>query len=143
MFSLSSATIALAIAGLVSCHPTPHAATDLELAQRDHFQKVARRSLAGCQGQLTKRGGVHQRSADRRKAFAENIRTSRGIHLGTSLNSHANLELTRGCSIDAPYFRKRDLETVLATSHASNVTGSLGLERTSVVLLLIYVRHDK
>ncbi|KAL5492671.1 hypothetical protein ACEPAI_4118 [Sanghuangporus weigelae] len=98
-----SALVMLVAAGSVVAHR--HAVSASELAKRQEFQKAARRSLADCQSKLRVRGGVAERSMARRKAFAEKARKARGL--------------------DAtwPFLRKRDLGTVLNTSHLSNATG--------------------
>ena len=98
-----SAIALLAAAGSVVAHP--HGLSAAELAKRQEFQKVARRSLAGCQSKLRARGGVAERSMARRKAFAERARKARGL------------------DADRPFLRKRDLDTILSTSHLSDATG--------------------
>ncbi|KAF8917938.1 Intradiol ring-cleavage dioxygenase [Mucidula mucida] len=95
-------TAAISFAGLVVAHPTPQPGT-LEFAKRAQFQATARRSLAGCQGELSKRGGVYERSKARREAFAHEARRKRELRL------------------NAPF--KRSLEDVLNTDHQSNLTG--------------------
>ncbi len=71
-------TAAISFAGLVVAHPTPQPGT-LEFAKRAQFQATARRSLAGCQGELSKRGGVYERSKARREAFAHEARRKREL----------------------------------------------------------------
>ncbi|KAF9055506.1 aromatic compound dioxygenase [Hymenopellis radicata] len=95
-------TAAISFAGLVVAHPTPQPGT-LEFAKRAQFQATARRSLAGCQGELSKRGGVYERSKARREAFAHEARRKRELRL------------------NAPF--KRSLDDVLNTDHQSNLTG--------------------
>ena len=83
----------------------PHAHSEAELVKRREFRIAARSSLAGCQSKLRARGGLVERSIARRKAFAERVRKARGL------------------DTDRPYKRKRDLDSVLSTSHLSNATG--------------------
>lgn len=73
-----------------------------EAVERATYLKGAR-SLAHCTDQLRARG-IEQRSMARRQALAESIRAERGLG-------------------DKPYLKARDTETVLATSHHSNLTG--------------------
>ena len=103
--STFSTIAALAVAGTVVAHPSSH--SPAEVAKRAEFQSIARRSLANCQNKLRARGGVAERSMARRAAFAERARKERGL------------------SNTTPFLRprKRDLDTILATSHASNETG--------------------
>lgn len=98
-----SAFIALMAASAAVAHP--HTLSEAELAKRDAFQTVSRRSLANCQSKLRARGGVAERAIARRQALAEKARKARGL------------------ATDRPYIGKRDLDSVLNTSHASNVTG--------------------
>lgn len=76
MVQLSStfvAFVAFAASGAVLAHPHPRSSSELS------FQQSARRSLANCQGQLRRRGGVMERSVARRQAIAEKIRQERGL----------------------------------------------------------------
>lgn len=98
-----SALISLLAAGSAVAHP--HASSKAEVAKRSEFQGVARRSLAGCQSKLRKRGGVAERAMARRQAFAEEARKARGL------------------VSDSPFLLKRDVESVVSTSHLSNATG--------------------
>ncbi|KAL5513379.1 hypothetical protein ACEPAH_3778 [Sanghuangporus vaninii] len=83
----------------------PHAHIEAELVKRREFQIATRSSLVGCQSKLRARGGMAERSIARRKTFAERIRKARGL------------------DTDRPFKRKRDLNTVLDTSHLLNATG--------------------
>ena len=74
MVQLSSA-LAVFVATGVSVLAHPHTRSESELA----FHASARRTLASCQSQLRRRGGVAERSIVRRQAFAEKIRKERGI----------------------------------------------------------------
>ncbi|KAK7439805.1 hypothetical protein VKT23_017381 [Stygiomarasmius scandens] len=94
----SAAVTVASLAQLSAAHPH-HAPGSPEAMKRAIFQKNARRSLANCQSELNKRGGVHEKAKARREQMAQNIRKKRA----------------------APF--KRDFSTVLATDHLSNKTG--------------------
>ncbi|KAL9622389.1 MAG: hypothetical protein Q9160_003232 [Pyrenula sp. 1 TL-2023] len=75
-----------------------------EAAERAAYLKGARaRSLSHCSEKLRVRG-MQQRSIERRQALANSIRIKRGLP-------------------SKPYLKARDVDTVLATSHHSNLTG--------------------
>ncbi|KAF8900611.1 aromatic compound dioxygenase [Mucidula mucida] len=99
---LTAAMTAASFAGLASAHPHIKPGT-IEYTKRANFQAKARRSLAGCQDELSKRGGLYERSQKRREAFAKKVRRTRDLRA------------------DVPF--KRDLDTVISTSHHSNLTG--------------------
>lgn len=76
MVQLSSSFItfvALAASGVVLAHPHARSGSELE------FHNGARRSLADCQNQLRRRGGIVDRSVARRQVLAERIRKERGL----------------------------------------------------------------
>ena len=98
-----SALVALCLAGSALSHGTTY--SPAELAKRAEVQTIARRSLAGCQSKLRARGGVVERSMARRAALAEKARRDLGLRT------------------EAPYLRRRDVDSVTSTSHASNETG--------------------
>ncbi|KAI0310611.1 Intradiol ring-cleavage dioxygenase, partial [Amylostereum chailletii] len=75
-----------------------------EAVKLERFNTIARRSLGNCQDQLRKRGGVYERAHARREALAHKARRDLGI------------SMPRGVF-------KRDLDTVLDTTHLSNLTG--------------------
>ena len=104
LISSISALVALLAAGTAVAHSS-RSLSKAELAKRDEFVTVSRRSLAACQSKLRKRDGVADRSMARRQAFAERARKERGL------------------STDRPFLRKRDVESVVSTSHHSNETG--------------------
>ncbi|KAK7448428.1 hypothetical protein VKT23_013691 [Stygiomarasmius scandens] len=95
---LSAALAASALVELTAAHPHYHPGSP-EAIKRSIFQRNARRSLAGCQDELSRRGGVYEKAKVRREQFARDARGARGV----------------------PY--KRDLDTVLNTDHHSNLTG--------------------
>ncbi|PBK91738.1 aromatic compound dioxygenase [Armillaria gallica] len=99
--SVISSVLLLAASAAVA-HPSTAAMSPAELQRRAEFQTFASRSLSGCQDSLHRRGH-YERSAARRKALADELRRQRGL------------------STRAPY--KRNLDSVLGTSHLSNQTG--------------------
>ncbi|KAJ7480669.1 Intradiol ring-cleavage dioxygenase [Mycena latifolia] len=100
--TLSVALAAMSLAGVASAHS--HALPgSIEFHRRANFHKVARRSLASCHEELSKRGGLYERAVERRALAAAEYRRSRGLRT------------------NVPY--KRDLATDLATDHKSNLTG--------------------
>ncbi|EJC99938.1 aromatic compound dioxygenase [Fomitiporia mediterranea MF3/22] len=105
MVNLASLSALVTILSATAAVAHPHSLSKAELARRNEFQIIARRSLAGCQSKLRARGGVAERAIARRKAFAEKARKARGL------------------DTDRSFVGKRDLDTVLNTSHKSNTTG--------------------
>ncbi|KAK7679591.1 hypothetical protein QCA50_017302 [Cerrena zonata] len=101
---LSLALTVASIAGVANAHAEPLPGTT-EYVKRALFQRQARRSLADCQSQLRKRGGVYDLGRARREQYARDIRASRSARSDPML----------------PF--KRDLSTALSTSHHSNLTG--------------------
>ncbi|KAJ7480633.1 aromatic compound dioxygenase [Mycena latifolia] len=101
--SALSATLAIvSLTSVASAHP--HALPgSIEFHRRANFHKVARRSLASCHEELSKRGGLYERAQERRQLAAAEYRRRRGLRT------------------NVPY--KRDTATVLATDHQSNLTG--------------------
>ncbi len=75
---LTAAMTAASFAGLASAHPHIKPGT-IEYTKRANFQAKARRSLAGCQDELSKRGGLYERSQKRREAFAKKVRRTRDL----------------------------------------------------------------
>lgn len=75
---LSAAVTAASLAGLSAAHPliTPGSP---EFEKRAIFQRNARRSLASCQSELSKRGGVYDKAKLRRESQARQIRKTRGL----------------------------------------------------------------
>ncbi|KAJ7162847.1 aromatic compound dioxygenase [Mycena filopes] len=94
-----TATFLLAAAsfgGLTFAHPEPAASPHAQLATAN-FHKYARRSLASCQGELSKRGGVYERARQRRQLAVSEHKLRRSLHT-------------------------RNTTTVLATDHQFNLT---------------------
>lgn len=87
---LSLALTVASIAGVANAHGEPLPGTP-EYVKRAIFQKHARRSLADCQSQLRKRGGVYDTARARREQFARDIRASRDARTGESRVLHAEL----------------------------------------------------
>ncbi|KAJ5242034.1 uncharacterized protein N7469_000361 [Penicillium citrinum] len=107
MVQLAS-TLAVGLFGLtsvVSAHPGhDHKA---EAAERALFMRnapIQSRSLSQCASQLKARGHESKNVA-RRSAAVKNLRRRRGL------------------KSDANFLKARDLDSILATSHASNLTG--------------------
>ena len=109
---LSAATFSLA---------HPHKRTNEEVIALKH----ATRSLHSCSASLTKRGH-NAAGIERRRAKAEQIRKERGLK--SSENKSTFLTLYRALLnavmrlIDKRYIR-RDIDSVLGTSHKSDLTG--------------------
>ncbi|KAJ5632764.1 hypothetical protein N7490_009103 [Penicillium lividum] len=105
MVQLSAITISLVgLAGLVSAHPGHN--VKAEAAERAAFLKEASiqtRSLSQCASKLKARG-LDNKNVARRERAVKNIRRRRG------LNS------------DSQFLKARDLDTVINTSHHSNLT---------------------
>ncbi|KAJ7119740.1 aromatic compound dioxygenase [Mycena epipterygia] len=100
--TLSVLLATVSLATVASAHPHPHPGS-VEFHRRANFHKVARRSLASCHEELSKRGGVYERAQQRRHLAAADYRQRRGLR--------ANV----------PY--KRDTASVMATDHKSSLTG--------------------
>ncbi|KAJ7479621.1 aromatic compound dioxygenase [Mycena latifolia] len=100
--TLSAILAVVSLATVASAHPHPLPGS-IEFHRRANFHKIARRSLASCHDELSKRGGLYERAQQRRQLAAAEYRRRRGLRT------------------DAPY--KRDAATVLATGHQSNLTG--------------------
>ncbi|KAJ5166268.1 uncharacterized protein N7482_005049 [Penicillium canariense] len=107
MVHLASAVTAglLGLASVASTHPGhDHKA---EATERRNFLRNApihTRSLSQCASKLKARG-LESRSVSRRQNAVNQIRRRRGL------------------STDAHFLKARDLDTILTTSHASNLTG--------------------
>ena len=84
VFSSSLLPLALtvaSIAGVANAHAEPLPGTP-EYVKRALFQTHARRSLANCQSQLSKRGGVYDIARARREQYARDIRAARDTRSG-------------------------------------------------------------
>ncbi|OOQ82041.1 extracellular dioxygenase [Penicillium brasilianum] len=107
MVHLASAVTAglLGLASIVAAHPGhDHTA---EAAERRHFMRnapIQSRSLSQCASKLKARG-LEAKNVARRQNAVKQIRRRRGL------------------SNDAQFLKARDLDTLLNTSHASNLTG--------------------
>ncbi|KAJ7074104.1 aromatic compound dioxygenase [Mycena amicta] len=102
MVFISVILAALSLAGVSSAHEHPPVGS-VEYVRRANFQKTARRSLASCHEELSKRGGIHERARERRQQAAAAQRRRREL------------------PANVPF--KRDTTSVLATDHKSNLTG--------------------
>ncbi|KAF2002684.1 aromatic compound dioxygenase [Amniculicola lignicola CBS 123094] len=102
----SGIVTAILSAALLSQEAIAHPGHDhtAEIAQRNAYLKHNKRSLAHCADSLKKRGNDAMMNA-RRSAIAGNLRKKRSIDQEKS------------------YLRARDAAEVLATNHASNLTG--------------------
>ncbi|KAJ8118654.1 hypothetical protein OPT61_g417 [Boeremia exigua] len=93
-----------------------------EIAQRAAYLSTHKRSLAHCADTLKARGNdlalAHRRSLEVKK-----LRAKRAIDQGTSQDCGQAMEHLLTITTEKNYLRARDLDTVLATSHASNLTG--------------------
>jgi len=116
---LSAALAASALVELTAAHPHYHPGSP-EAIKRSIFQRNARRSLASCQDELSRRGGVYEKAKVRREQFARDARGARGLNTGLLFNFVPDIRLLI-FFIGVPY--KRDLDTVLNTDHHSNLTG--------------------
>lgn len=98
------ATFLLALLAVLNGMTLGHPGHDhkREAAERAAYLKTAR-SLSHCAEKLRARG-VEQRNIARREALAKSIRARRGLSA-------------------SPFLKVRDTDTVLATSHHSNLTG--------------------
>ncbi|KAF5366782.1 hypothetical protein D9758_006473 [Tetrapyrgos nigripes] len=106
VFVSSLLSAALAVASLVeltAAHRPPQPGSP-EAVKRDLFQRNARRSLADCQDELSKRGGVYEKARARRANFARDARGTRGLSTGV------------------PY-KRATFEDYLKINHHSNETG--------------------
>ncbi|KAI0317724.1 Intradiol ring-cleavage dioxygenase [Amylostereum chailletii] len=100
---VSVAAVVASSFGVATAHPHPKAGS-VEAVKLENFNALARRSLGNCQDQLRKRGGVYERAHARREALAHKARRELGISMPRGLF-------------------KRDLDTVLNTTHHSDLTG--------------------
>jgi hypothetical protein len=98
----SSLIFTLSLLGTSFSHPGAHEGHDI--AKRAHFLGNAKRSIADCADTLRVRG-VEAGAIARREALATSLREKRSIK-------------RRG-----EYLKTRDLDTVLATDHESDLTG--------------------
>ncbi|KAI5849596.1 Intradiol ring-cleavage dioxygenase [Morchella snyderi] len=99
------AVAAASIMGAVTAHPGSHdGASAAELARRSNFIASSKRSLAGCASKMKARG-FEEKAIARRAALADSIRAKRSIQGGRQ------------------YLKTRDLASVLATDHASDLEG--------------------
>ncbi|KKY22159.1 putative extracellular dioxygenase [Phaeomoniella chlamydospora] len=101
--ALFSTVLVAALASVGTAHPGHN--VQEEALERREFLKNNVRSIDTCASHLNTRGHA-QRSLERRQKLAEELRRKRAI---------ASL----------PYLKARDVDTVLNTSHLSNVTGYL------------------
>ncbi|KAF7346952.1 Aromatic compound dioxygenase [Mycena venus] len=103
MLLVSSTLLAVvSLSGISSAHSHLPAGS-IEYNRLETFHKIARRSLASCHDELSRRDGVYERAKQRRQRAANEHRRKRGL------------------PANAPY--KRDTSSVLATDHKSNLTG--------------------
>ena len=82
LFAAALPLLSAALAGisLVSVSAHPHIEPgSIEHMRREAFQLNARRSLAGCQDTLSKRGGVNERAIARREALATKARNDKAL----------------------------------------------------------------
>jgi hypothetical protein len=100
--------IAVTVASLaLSASAHPHVEPgSLEYVKRALFQMKARSSLAQCQEQLSKRGGVYERSKKRREEFANMARRSLSLGQCTLVvqplrNTHSKSYARYQCSFQA------------------------------------------
>ncbi|KAJ5980550.1 hypothetical protein N7481_007848 [Penicillium waksmanii] len=95
----------LGLASVVSAHPGhDHKAEAAERALYMRNAPIQSRSLSQCASQMKARG-LESKNVARRAAAVKNLRRRRGL------------------KSDANFLKARDLDTALATSHASNLTG--------------------
>ncbi|KAI5778882.1 Intradiol ring-cleavage dioxygenase [Geopyxis carbonaria] len=102
MHATSILFTAALLLGTTFSHPGAHESHDLH--RRAHFASHAKRSLADCAGALKTRG-IESRAIARREALAASLRKARSIEKSGN------------------YLRARDLDSVLAADHHSNLTG--------------------
>ena len=101
----SVSTLAFGILATLSIIATAHPGHDIaeEAAERAAFIKRSTSLGAKCGEKLAARG-IEQKTRARRQALAESLRKKRSL-------------------ADGPYLKARDLDSVLATNHNSNLTG--------------------
>ena len=84
VFASTLLSFAMLAASMVSAHPAPAPGSPAAM-KRAEFQSFARRSLAGCQDTLAKRGGVYERARARREAMAVKARKARSLRMFDSI----------------------------------------------------------
>lgn len=111
---LSAATVVAAGSFALAHSPLNH-----------EFERNARRSLGSCSSQYSKRDGLADRAMIRRQSLADQIRKARGLPTGMNIFMVVvhTVHLIWYFSSRREGPLKRDLATVLATDHQSNLTG--------------------